>query len=190
MVDMEKLVDRYLRHLSLERGLAKNTLSSYSRDLADYLAFLRKNGVTTIDEITDLQIEAFVAEISRNRAASSAARTLAGVRGWHKYLLLEGLVNSDKANKVSPPKQPKRLPKAISVDSVVALLDAAGPEPFDIADTIDPIRVRDRAILELLYATGARVSEVVNLDIDDLIDPTMIRLFGKGSKERVVPVGK
>jgi integrase/recombinase XerD len=187
---LEKLVDRYLRHLSLERGLAKNTLAAYNRDLGDYLGFLRSQGVTSIDEVTDVQIEAFVAKVAASRAASSAARTLAGVRGWHKYLLLEGLIASDKANKVSPPKLPKRLPKAISVDSVVALLDAAGPEPFEISETIDPIRVRDRAILELLYATGARVSEIVDLDIDDLIDPTMIRLFGKGSKERIVPVGK
>jgi integrase/recombinase XerD len=92
---------------------------------------------------------------------------------------------------VQPPKAAKRLPKAISVDQVVALLAASGPEPFDDSDIqLDPIALRDRALLELLYATGARVSEVTNLDIDDLIDPTMIRLFGKGSKERVVPVGR
>ena len=189
--ELEKLVDRYLRHLSLERGLAKNTLAAYNRDLGDYLGFLRGMGIQSPTEITDILIETFVEKIATTRKASSVARTLAGIRGWHKYLMLEGTLVRDNAHKVAPPKAAKRLPKAISLDHVVALLDAAGPEPFDEADAnVDPIRLRDRAILELLYATGARVSEIVSLDIDDLLDPTMIRLFGKGSKERIVPVGR
>jgi integrase/recombinase XerD len=188
---LELLVDRYLRHLSLERGLAKNTLAAYNRDLGEYLVFLGQQGIESIDEITELTIEAFVEQAALTKKASSVARLLAGVRGWHKYLLIEGVIGSDNAHKVQPPKAAKRLPKAISVDQVVALLAASGPEPFDDSDIqLDPIALRDRALLELLYATGARVSEVTNLDIDDLIDPTMIRLFGKGSKERVVPVGR
>jgi integrase/recombinase XerD len=188
---LELLVDRYLRHLSLERGLAKNTLAAYNRDLGEYLAFLGQQGIESIDQITELTIEAFVEQSALTKKASSVARLLAGVRGWHKYLLIEGIIGSDNAHKVQPPKAAKRLPKAITVDQVVGLLAAAGPEPFDESNALpDPILLRDRAILELLYATGARVSEVTNLDIDDLIDPTMIRLFGKGSKERVVPVGR
>lgn len=188
---LEQLVDRYLRHLSLERGLAKNTLAAYNRDLGEYLVFLAQQGVEAIDEISELTIESFVAQAALTKKASSVARLLAGVRGWHKYLLIEGVIGSDNAHKVQPPKAAKRLPKAISVNQIVALLNAAGPEPFAESNSqTDPITLRDRALLELLYATGARVSEVTNLDIDDLIDPTMIRLFGKGSKERIVPVGR
>lgn len=187
---LERLVEKYLRHLSLERGLAKNTLESYRRDLADYLTYLGQNEITQAAQITELTVQGFVASVAKVRSASSAARTLAGVRGWHKYLLIEGLLETDSANKISPPKLPKRLPKAIALSEVVALLDAAGPEPFSLDSNIDPVRLRDRAVLELLYATGARVSELVSLDLDDLVDPTLIRLFGKGSKERVVPVGK
>ena len=189
--DLELLVDRYLRHLSLERGLAKNTLGAYNRDLGEYLVFLRQQGIDSIDQITELTVEAFVEQAALTKKASSVARLLAGVRGWHKYLLIEGLIGADNAHKVQPPKAAKRLPKAISVDQVVTLLNASGPEPFDESNSQpDPILLRDRAILELLYATGARVSEITNLDIDDLLDPTMIRLFGKGSKERIVPVGR
>lgn len=189
--DLELLVDRYLRHLSLERGLAKNTLGAYNRDLGEYLVFLRQQGIDSINQITELTVEAFVEQAALTKKASSVARLLAGVRGWHKYLLIEGLIGADNAHKVQPPKAARRLPKAISVDQVVDLLKAAGPEPFDESTAQpDPILLRDRAILELLYATGARVSEITNLDIDDLLDPTMIRLFGKGSKERIVPVGR
>ena len=189
--ELELLADRYLRHLNLERGLAKNSLAAYNRDLGEYLAFLKRQGITSLTQVTDLTIEAFVEHVAATKKASSVARTLAGVRGWHKYLLLEGVLAKDNAHKVHPPKAAKRLPKAISVDQVLALLAASGPEPdSQTADSaVDPVRVRDRAILELLYATGARVSEIVSLDIDDLVDPTLIRLFGKGSKERVVPVG-
>jgi len=192
--NLENLVDKYLRHITVERGLSRNTLSAYNRDLGDYLGFLRGMGVTEPSQITDALIETFVEQLGASRKPSSVARTLAGVRGWHKYLLLEGFLTRDSAHRVSPPKAPQRLPKAISVDQVVELLDAAGPEPFGVAAAetaaVDPIRVRDRAILELLYATGARVSELTDLDIDDLVDPTLIRLIGKGDKERIVPVGR
>jgi len=206
---LEVLVDQYLRHITVERGLSRNTLSAYNRDLGDYLGFLRGMGITEPGQITDLLIETFVEHLGASRKPTSVARTLAAVRGWHKYLLLEGVLIRDMAHRVTPPKAGKKLPKAISVAEVVRLLDAAGPEPFAATFTdegqstagsvssaasalvaVDPVSVRDRAILELLYATGARVSELVDLDIDDLVDPTMIRLFGKGSKERIVPVGR
>ena len=191
---LETLVDRFLRHITVERGLAKNTLKAYNRDLGDYLGFLRGMGITHASQITDNLIETFVEQLGTQRKPASVARSLAAVRGWHRYLLIEGFLPGDAASKVSPPKLGKRLPKAIDVDNVVALLNSAGPDPFDEAAQLKagtyPVRVRDRAILELLYATGARVSEVVDLDIDDLVDPTMIRLFGKGQKERLVPVGR
>lgn len=196
---LEQLVDRYLRHITVERGLSKNTLAAYNRDLAEYLNFLNGAGITAAEEVTDVLIESFVQHLGSTRKASSVARTLAAVRGWHKYLVVEGYLVRDSAHRVSPPKAGKRLPKAITADQVVRLLEAAGPEPFDEAGTeaaVDPVRVRDRAILELLYATGARVSELVDLDIDDLVDASltggvgMIRLIGKGNKERMVPVGR
>ncbi|MEY4714462.1 MAG: site-specific tyrosine recombinase XerD, partial [Actinomycetota bacterium] len=116
------------------------------------------------------------------------ARILAAVRGLHKFLVLEGSNQLDPAGKVKPPKLPKRLPKALTVEQVEKLLQAAGPEPDD--ETVDPLRLRDRALLELLYATGARVSEVTALDLDELVQTDMVRVRGKGSKERVVPIGR
>lgn len=190
--NLELLADRYLRHITVERGLSRNTLAAYNRDLGDYLGFLRGMGVTEPAQITDLLIETFVEHLGTTRKPASVARTLAAVRGWHRFLLLDGVLLRDQAHRVSPPKAGKRLPKAITIDQVVQLLEAAGPEPFEESGdaALEPIRVRDRAILELLYATGARVSELVDLDIDDLVDPTMIRLIGKGNKERIVPVGR
>jgi len=118
------------------------------------------------------------------------ARMLAGVRGLHKFWLFESITLGDPSARVKPPKLPKRLPKAISVFDVEKLIEASGPDPeSEDATALDMARVRNRAILELLYATGARISELTALNLDDLLDPTMIRLFGKGSKERVVPVG-
>lgn len=194
---IEASVDAYLRHLAIERGSSKNTLAAYRRDLARYASFLEDESLESLDRISEATIRQF-AEALHHRyglVASSAARALAGVRGFHRFLLLEGKVDFDPAAKVKPPKTPKRLPKAISLTAVERLLDASGPnlmheQDSQAPDPADVIRLRDRAILEFLYATGARVSEVANLDLDDLIDPTLVRLFGKGSKERIVPVGR
>jgi integrase/recombinase XerD len=172
--------------------MAKNTLLAYKRDLAKYLEFLEKLGITDSAEITELVVRNFAQALvsEKGLVASSVARILAAVRGFHKFMLFEGSSDNDVSAAVKPPKAPKRLPKAISIQEIEILLKAAGPEPDDVAGAADIIRVRDRAILELLYATGARVSEIVNMDLDDLIDPEIVRLFGKGSKERIVPVGK
>jgi integrase/recombinase XerD len=115
---------------------------------------------------------------------------LAGVRGLHRFWLFESITTGDPSSMVKPPKLPKRLPKAITILEIEKLIEASGPDPKKIeAGEPDLARVRDRAILELLYATGARISELTALNLDDLVDPTMVRLFGKGSKERIVPVG-
>lgn len=191
MPSLQQLQDSYLRHLSIERGLAKNSLSAYKRDLKLYLAFLERNQVKDIATVGELQIEQFVAELAATKKSSSVARTLAAVRGWHRYLMFESVVPNDNAAVVKPPKAAKRLPKAITIGQVELLLAAAGPDPLVSPDhQVELMRVRDRALLELLYATGARVSEVIGLDLDDLVDPTLVRLFGKGSKERIVPVGR
>ena len=187
---LQKAVDSFLRQLAIERGMAKNTVSSYRRDLAGYCEFLDKRGVTSFESVNELDVADFAQALAQNKgmASSSVARMLAAVRGLHKFLLQENLLKSDVAAPVKPPKAARRLPKAISLDEVERLLDASGPDP-KAEDAIASVRIRDRALLELLYATGARVSEIVNLDLDDLVDPTLVRLFGKGSKERIVPVG-
>lgn len=186
------LVDSYLRHLTIERGMAKNTLAAYRADLARYSSFLEEKGIEQPGQITELVITEFAESLKLKSGliSSSVARVLAGVRGLHKFWLLENITPGDVAAAVKPPKSPRNLPKAITVDQIEKLLAAAGPDPADeAAMAADPVRVRDRAMLELLYATGARISELINLDLDDLVDPTLVRLFGKGSKERIVPVG-
>jgi len=192
LASLQRSVDGYLRHLTIERGMAKNTLLAYKRDLGKYLEALGKIGITDSAEITEIVVRNFAQALvsEKGLVATSVARILAAVRGFHKFMLFEGISDNDVSAAVKPPKAPKRLPKAISIQEIEALLKAAGPEPDDVAGAADIIRVRDRAILELLYATGARVSEIVNMDLDDLIDPEIVRLFGKGSKERIVPVGK
>ena len=192
MASLQRSVDGYLRHLTIERGMAKNTLLAYKRDLGKYLEALEKMGITDSAEITEIVVRNFAQALvsEKGLVATSVARILAAVRGFHKFMLFEGISDNDVSAAVKPPKAPKRLPKAISIQEIESLLRAAGPEPDDVAGAGDIIRVRDRAILELLYATGARVSEIVNMDLDDLIDPEIVRLFGKGSKERIVPVGK
>ena len=184
MAGFESLVDSYIRHLTIERGVAKNTIAAYKRDLRRYLDFLGARGIDSIDQIGELVVQDFAEQLVSvgGLSATSVARVLAGVRGIHKYWLQENLTNVDPAASVKPPKAPRRLPKALTVSQVEVLLNAVGGE--------DPIAVRDRAILELLYATGARITEVVSLDLDDLVDPTLLRVLGKGSKERIVPVGR
>ena len=186
----QKHIDAYLRQLAIERGMAKNTISAYRRDLANYAKFLETLSIGSLEQVTELTVADYAQSLSQKQglASSSVARMLAAVRGLHKFLLQENLLQNDVASTVKPPKAPRNLPKAISLSEIESLLAAAGPEP-DNQDMVSSIRLRDRALLELLYATGGRVSEIVNLDLDDLVDPTLVRLFGKGSKERIVPVG-
>lgn len=184
MPGFEHLVDSYIRHLTIERGVAKNTISAYRRDLRRYLDYLEDRGIESIDQITEMTVQDFSTRLvsKHGLSATSVARVLAGVRGLHKYWLLENLTKADPSATVKPPRAPRRLPKAITVTQVEDLLNAVSGD--------DPVAVRDRAILELLYATGARITEVVSLDLDDLVDPTLLRVIGKGSKERIVPVGR
>ncbi|KQU68740.1 site-specific tyrosine recombinase XerD [Phycicoccus sp. Root101] len=186
---MERAVRSWLGHLDVERGMATNTLKSYRRDLARYTAYLEAHEVREPAEVTEAHVSDFLATLREGSAdhpplaASSAARTLVAVRGFHKFLAMEGEVLTDPAGAVSPPKPPTRLPKAITVHEVERLLEAAS-----VGDT--PASLRDRALLEVLYGAGARISEAVGLDIDDIdTGEGVVRLFGKGSKERLVPLG-
>lgn len=185
-------METYLRHLTIERGMAKNTLAAYARDLRRYETYLLNLGVSEPAEITKHQVAEFGEQLVTRFGlkATSVARVLSGVRGLHRFWMMEQVTPNDVSATIKPPNPAKRLPKAISLSDIEKLLAGAGPEPGDeVAIAQDPIKVRDRALLELLYATGGRVSEIVNLDLDDLVDKSLLRLFGKGSKERVVPVG-
>jgi len=180
-------LERYLRHLSVERGLSKNTLSAYRSDLSKYLLFLQNIGTDALG-VTSNQLSDYSVELAEQASkASSNARTLAAVRGFHRFLVLENLRTDDPTIKVRPPKLAKRLPKSLTQDQVLSLLKTAGPDPDD--ESTDLVRLRDRAILELMYSTGTRVSEVVQLDLDEVNDSGLLRVRGKGSKERIVPVG-
>lgn len=183
---MSTLVDRYLRHLAIERGRAANTLAAYRRDLAAYLAYLGRCGIHDLDLVSATQVSQFGLEpgAQGQRSAASVARALSSVRGFHRFCLDEGYTTADVSAETKPPKLPLRLPKAIGIEQVEALLEASGGD--------DPLALRDRALLELLYATGARVSEAVGLNVDDMLaadETDVVRLWGKGGKQRVVPLG-
>jgi integrase/recombinase XerD len=175
----------YLRHLAVERGLARNTISSYRRDLTIYAEWLASRGFDGPRSVSEQDLSDFVRFLGADRepplATSSVARVLSAVRGLHRFLADEGELESDVSRDLRPPKLPMRLPKAIPVDEVEALLAAV--------DGDEPDQLRDTALLELLYATGARVSEATALNVDDLVDDEVVRLFGKGGKQRIVPLG-
>jgi integrase/recombinase XerD len=185
----------YLQYLVVERGLAANTVESYRRDLRRYSSVLAGLGKTRLADITPADVAEFLASLREGDAehaalaVSSAARAVIAVRGLHAFAVAQGLADTDPAREVPPPSLPRRLPKAITLAEVERLLDAAGPGPDELS--ADPRPLRDRALLEFLYGTGARISEATSLDIDELqlgADP-VVRLIGKGSKYRVVPVG-
>jgi integrase/recombinase XerD len=180
----------------VERGLAASTVESYRRDLRRYASVLANRGKTRLGEVTPADVADFLASLREGDAehaalaVSSAARAVIAVRGLHAFAVAQGLAGTDPAREVQPPAPPRRLPKAITIEDVERLLDAAGPGPDDLS--AEPRLLRDRALLEFLYGTGARISEATGLDIDELqlgADP-VVRLIGKGGKHRVVPVGR
>jgi integrase/recombinase XerD len=181
----------YLAHLGVERGMSDHTVAAYRRDLERYAAYLTDRGIATLADVREADVAGYV-EVVRTGAdgrsvlaASSAARAVTAVRGWHRFALEEGTTTADPSAAVRPPVPGRRLPKAISVEEVERLLEAASLGE-------GPLPLRDRALLEVLYGTGARISEAVGLAVDDLDltgDVATVHLFGKGRKERVVPVG-
>ncbi len=175
--------EEFLSWLAVERGRSLNTLAAYRRDLAAYVEFLTGRGLA-VAEVTEPVVEDYVAFLrAARRAPSSVARALVAVRSLHRFLEDEGDVEGNPAEEVGPPRVPVGLPKALSEAEVLSLLGA-------VAGDDAPAR-RDRAILEVLYACGLRVSELVGLSLADLdLDSGLLRAFGKGSKERVVPVGR
>ena len=188
----------YVDHLRVERGLSANTLAAYGRDLDRYGTWLRSRGIDDPRAVTGETLESYATSLRTpaadglSLAPASIARMLAAVRGLHRFWAIEHVTPDDLARYVTPPKATRRLPKALSVDEVQRLIAAAGSDGESPQTT--SAQLCDVALIELLYGTGARISEVVGLDVDDveraLSDTTMgLRLIGKGDKERLVPLG-
>lgn len=188
---IENEVSRYLDHLLVERGLSSHTLGAYRRDLTRYVRFLETRDVTEPAQVDDAVVRSFLASLSastygddeRPYRATSVARALSSVRSFHRFLVREGVTERDPATGVAQPKLPRSLPHPLSVDEVERLLDAP--------DRATAAGLRDRAILELLYGAGLRVSELTGLDVDDVdLEEGAVRVLGKGGKEREVPLGR
>jgi len=182
--------ERYLDHLAVERGLSEHTLAAYRRDLRRYAAFLARRDIHEPGAVEEATIRSFVASLSASThgpddapyRATSVARTLSAVRSFHRFLLREGVTDRDPAVGVPQPRLPRSLPRPLPVEDVLRLLEAP--------DEGSPTGLRDRAILELLYGSGLRISELTGLDVDDLdLEEGSVRVLGKGGKEREVPLG-
>lgn len=180
-------VEDYLRHLVVERGLSDNTVQAYRRDLLRYQEYLGSRGIGSLAEVTRVDVEEFRRHLDHiGLAPASVTRCVVAVRNLHRFAVGSGQVQADVTAGMSPGTRSRRLPKALTMDQVESLLAAP--------DTSTVEGLRDAALLELLYGTGARVSEVCALDVDDirrvLDDPDLgLRLIGKGDKERIVPLG-
>jgi site-specific recombinase XerD len=173
----------WLMHLTVERGRSSATISAYRRDLRAWRAFLVKRGQDLADATAD-DIVAYVGSLrSAGRAPATVARASVVLRGFYAFLVSEELSDSDPAADVEPPSVPKGLPKALGEQDVAALIDAVQGD--------DPIARRDRAVIEVLYGAGLRISELVGLSRGDVdLGGALLRVFGKGSKERIVPIGR
>jgi len=176
-------VEEYLSWIAVERGRSENTVAAYRRDLVAYVEFVHGRGAA-LGDVSEAMVQDYLAYLrAAGRAPSSIARALVSVRSLHRFLVDEGYAGSDPAGEVAAGRVPQGLPKALSEEEVDRLLGAVVGE--------DAVARRDRAILEVLYGTGLRISELVGLSITDVaLDDGLLRAFGKGSKERVVPVGR
>jgi integrase/recombinase XerD len=187
--DVERAVQDYLGHLGVERGLADNTLRSYRRDLRRYVQFLHDRDLTSPVAIAEGDVAAFLGWLRTgdtehvSLGTASAARAIVAVRGLHRFLLREQAVPTDVTTAIKPPRPATRLPKALPLSDVEAILETAGAAGTTLSS-------RDRALLEVLYGTGSRISEAVGLDVDDLdLEDSTVLLRGKGGKQRIVPLG-
>ncbi len=188
---LERELATYLAHVTVERGLSRNTIAAYRRDLGRYVAYLNAQDLASVADVSPQHVSDFAQAVSSGDdgrtalAPASAARTVVAVRGWHRFAVAEGWTIDDASIDVKPRTAPTRLPKALSTDAVESLLEAAG-----VGEGLGPLR--DKALLEVLYASGARVSEAIGLDVDDVsleAGAESVLLRGKGRKERIVPMG-
>ncbi|MBO9609252.1 MAG: site-specific tyrosine recombinase XerD [Paenibacillaceae bacterium] len=181
---MKQFLQTFIHFLSVERGLAMNTLHSYERDLTQYINFLEKNGVATLQESSKTNIASYLQQLKKlGRSGSTVSRCMVSIRSFYQFMLRERFMDSDPSQNMETPKLDKRLPKVLSVPEVEALLEAPS--------TSTPQGMRDKAMLELLYATGIRVTELMTLDLGNVnLGMGFVRCIGKGSKERIIPVGR
>ncbi|KZE66312.1 recombinase XerD [Fictibacillus phosphorivorans] len=178
-------VQDFLQYIIVERALSKNTIDSYKRDLTQYVRYLEKvESLETIHEIDRNHIMGYLLFLKENgKASTTLARNIASIRSFHQFLLREKVSTQDPSVHIETPKTERKLPKVLSTEEVEALLDTPASN--------DPFSKRDKAVLELLYATGIRVSELVHLNLGDVhLDMGFIRCIGKGNKERIIPLGK
>ncbi|MCL6448058.1 MAG: site-specific tyrosine recombinase XerD [Armatimonadetes bacterium] len=180
---MERLVDRFLNYLLLERGLAENTLVSYKLDLADFSAFCQKEGLAPLSPEARQAVLLYLLKLKREgKAPATISRRLAALRSFYRFALSEGVMSLDPTSNLESPRIVDRLPQVLSIAEVESLLN----QPR----VTDPAGLRDKAMLELLYATGIRVSELISLELDQVnLQHGFIRCLGKGSKERIIPLG-
>jgi tyrosine recombinase xerD len=183
MIGQEALAE-YIIYLKIERGLSANTVTSYKRDIEKYLTFLMEKKITQLDEVSRFEILDFLQTLRQSGAAdNSIIRMVSSLRKFHQYVKRESIVSDDPMQLIDTPKKASTLPKAISPQAVEQLLEAP--------DTTTPLGVRDRTILELMYATGLRISELVNLKLSDMhLTMGFIQTMGKGEKERIIPLGE
>ncbi|MGM0698827.1 MAG: site-specific tyrosine recombinase XerD [Actinomycetota bacterium] len=181
--DLRRAFESYLASLRFERGLSMNSIDAYARDLTRYGTWLTDDGVSRLGDVDRQKVENFALHLlDSGLAPRSRARALVAVRRFHTFALGENLAPTDPASEVSPPQEGLRLPKALALDEIEAMIATTDGE--------EPVQIRAAALLELLYATGARISEAVGVDLDDLdLDAGLVRLYGKGGKERIVPFG-
>ena len=183
-------IERFLDHLTVERGLSRHTIAAYRRDLARYAEFLRRRRVSDPTAVTTRNVTAHIAGVSSSThgdgvpyRATSVVRALSSIRAFHRFLMREGVADVDPTAGVIRPRLPRRLPRPLSVDDVGKILAQPGRSTAQ--------GIRDRAVLETLYGAGLRVSELVGLDVDDVdLEDGRVRVLGKGSKERDVPLGR
>ncbi len=180
---MKSLVEEFIHYLAVERGLADNTLDSYNRDLNQFLGFLEKEKIRDVQKATRNMIMGYLLFLQkRGRATATVSRHLAALKSFYHFLLREKYIEKDPTANLESPKLEKKLPRILTVNEVEMLL--MQPKGGD------PTALRDKAMLELLYATGIRVSELIHLDVNHInLEMGYIRCFGKGAKERIVPVG-
>jgi integrase/recombinase XerD len=181
---MKSLITQFIHYLTVERGLANNTLESYQRDLASYCEYIQKQGFDNLNDTSRMQIMSYLLDLQeRGRATATLSRNLASIRAFYQFLLREKFIDHDPSVNLESPKIEKRLPQVLSVREVELLLN--GPK-LDV-----PAGSRDKAMLELLYATGIRVTELVSLEITDInLNMGFVKCLGKGSKERIIPLGR
>lgn len=181
---MNSFIEEFINFLSVERGLSSNTLLAYRRDLNKYIYSLEKNGVSALDHITKEKITNYIyAQKQQGLSANSICRGLAAIKMFHRFLVRERLMTHDPTELVDTPKIWKRVPDVLSQSEIEAIIKASLGEEWQ--------RIRDNAMLELFYASGMRVSELVDLKIENInFDVGYVRCIGKGSKERIIPIGR